>query len=181
MLGGGITSSASSLSTRADQLALVRLARHDRLGGQRRGPLVEPQLGLAPVLVGAVARVAVVREDRPDVPVELDPGALGGPAAAGARSRDQPGGRDDEATIPDPGVAGPGSSFDLVVTTTGISPIEVRRAPVGRRPPVCPRGRPILSPLYPDRRAGSSLMRGRAISVGIIPLTAAAAGGFTGS
>ena len=51
-----------------------------------------------------------------------------------------------------------GPIFDLVATTTGVSPIEGRRDPVGLRPTVRPRGRPILSPLYPDRRVGSSLM-----------------------
>ena len=42
-----MTSSASSAKIRGDQLALVRLARHDRPGLDGRLALVEPQVGLA--------------------------------------------------------------------------------------------------------------------------------------
>ena len=55
-----------------DQLALIRLAGHDRGAsafelGERAFLGVEPQPGLALVVVGTVAGEAIVREDRPDV------------------------------------------------------------------------------------------------------------------
>src|SRR4051794_29423847 len=50
------------------------------------------------------------------------------------------------------GRAGPG--FDLVATTTGISPIEARRGPIGLRPPGRHRGCPILTPTLPRSSGG---------------------------
>ena len=62
-----------------DQLALVRLAGHDRHAAALElgeGPFlgVEPQPGLALLIVGAVAGEAIVREDRPDIAREVHRG-----------------------------------------------------------------------------------------------------------
>ena len=56
----------------------------------RRRSFVESQLGLPAVLVGPVARVAILREDRSDVTVELNPGPL-------ARFRRSSRGRNDQS------------------------------------------------------------------------------------
>ena len=73
----------------ADELAALRVPRHDRelalrLGQLRRRDLgdVEPQLRLARGRVRAVALEAVLREDRPNVPVVVD--------LVGAQSRRDP-------------------------------------------------------------------------------------------
>lgn len=55
-----------------DEPALARFARHDRLTLQGDLPLVQAQLGLALVLIRPVAGIAVLRDNGPDVPVELD-------------------------------------------------------------------------------------------------------------
>ncbi len=54
------------------QLALIGLARDDGVGSDRGGSFVEPELRLAAVLIGAVAGVAILREDRSDITIELD-------------------------------------------------------------------------------------------------------------
>ena len=57
-----------------DQLALGALPRDDRRplqpAAERRRPVVEPEVGL--LLLRAVAGEAVRRQDRPDVPFEVD-------------------------------------------------------------------------------------------------------------
>ena len=79
VFGGGITSSASSREDARDQLALVRLAGHDRPGLDGVVALVEPQVGLAGGAVRAVAGEAVLGQDRPDVAVVFE---LVGPVVA---------------------------------------------------------------------------------------------------
>ena len=58
------------------EFAVVGLAGHHDAGfagfAKQAVPRVETQIGFALVLVGAVASVAAVREDGPDVPVEFD-------------------------------------------------------------------------------------------------------------
>ena len=59
-----------------DQFTFVGMPRHDGGGGavefgERRIAVVEPQAAAAVVLVGAVAGEAVVRKDRPDIPIEI--------------------------------------------------------------------------------------------------------------
>jgi hypothetical protein len=52
------------------------LARHDRAGFDRRLPDVEPEVGLPPGGVLAVAVEAVLGQDRPDLAIEVE-GTLG--------------------------------------------------------------------------------------------------------
>ncbi len=72
----GIRSSGSSEVIRRIQLALVRVARGDDLdvvvGREQTFLLVEPEVGLAMILVWPVAEEAVLGQDRPDVAVEVD-------------------------------------------------------------------------------------------------------------
>ena len=63
--------SASVEQTRFDQLALGRLARDDRPGLHGLVAEVQSELGLAGLLVGPVAGVALASEDRPHVAVEV--------------------------------------------------------------------------------------------------------------
>ena len=56
----------------SDQLALLHVRRDDRALGQGDLAEVESEVGLAVGLVGTVAKVAVLGQDRPDVAVELD-------------------------------------------------------------------------------------------------------------
>ena len=65
-----------------DQLALIRLAGHDRQAaalelGERPFLRVEPQAGFSGLVVRTVAGEAVVREDRPDIAREIDRAWLG--------------------------------------------------------------------------------------------------------
>ena len=88
---GGIRSDGVLGRDPAVELAGLEVAGHDRAAavaiGLGRRLLIEPQVGLALAGVGPVALVAVVREDRPDVAVELDRlGAAGPVAALGAGS-----------------------------------------------------------------------------------------------
>ena len=77
LFGGGICS-ARRRRSRSGRPARSRRACRARSRGRRlelaEGALlgVEPQAGLAGLVVGAVAGEAVVREDRPDVPREVD-------------------------------------------------------------------------------------------------------------
>src|SRR5439155_1741389 len=89
-----------------NELALLWLPGYDRVParlvpqlGVRRLRLVEPQPGLPRRLAQSMAAKAVVREDRSDVPVEIDRpvvgvaysgGALGGQSVRGARRQDGP-------------------------------------------------------------------------------------------
>ena len=58
------------------QLALIRLSRDDDRGpiGRSKQPLalVEPQVRLPLVLIGAMTLIARLREDRADLPVEIN-------------------------------------------------------------------------------------------------------------
>ncbi len=65
-----------------DQLALVRLAGHDRQAvalelGKRPFLRVEPQAGFTRLVVGTVAGEAVIGEDRPDIAREIDRARFG--------------------------------------------------------------------------------------------------------
>src|SRR5262249_17000301 len=77
------------------ELAGLEVARHDGAGARLvrpEGPLlgVEPQTGLAVPGVGAMALEALVRQDRPDLEVEVD--SLGGlDARYHGRMREDPG------------------------------------------------------------------------------------------
>ena len=69
----------------SDQFALFGVARHDRPAAafefrDGRVTIVEPQAPAAVMLVGAVAGKAVMRQERPDVPVEI-----GNPIGRGGR------------------------------------------------------------------------------------------------
>src|SRR5579872_3269353 len=55
-----------------DQFAPLRPAGRDRATLYRGGPLIQPQVRLALGTVRSVARKAVLREDGPNVPVELN-------------------------------------------------------------------------------------------------------------
>ena len=75
------------------EFALLGVARHDRAGtavefGDRSLTVVEPQPAAAIVLVGAVAGETVVREDRPDVAVEVGR-AIGGGGRGGGQRPDE--------------------------------------------------------------------------------------------
>ena len=65
---------------RTHQLAVAAFARHDDriLGPQRPLFGVQPQIGLAVVLIGTVTGEAVVREDGQHVAAEIHPLRLGG-------------------------------------------------------------------------------------------------------
>ena len=83
------------LAGRADppiETALGRLARDDRrpsrLGRlEHRLVAIEPELGLALVLVGSVTLETTVRQDRPDLAVEVDLRGRQAPAAASPQGR----------------------------------------------------------------------------------------------
>ncbi len=77
-----------------DQFAFVWLAGNDGFLFHRDLAHVQPELGLALVLVRAVAGKAVVGQDRPDVVVEAQPplirvGRLGGHCRSGTRENKQ--------------------------------------------------------------------------------------------
>ena len=87
------------------EFALLGMARHDRPAAavefrDCRVAVVESQAAAAVVLVGPVAGEAVVRQDRPDVPVEVGRSVGGQQGGAGDRPRHRPAGR------------GPGPSHD---------------------------------------------------------------------
>ena len=97
--GGGITSSGSVLVIARDQLALVRLARHD--GGlatrRRSAPRRAGRAAGSPLrafVVGAVAGEAVVRQDRPHVAVVVHLTRRLGREQAGGRRDGEQGGDD---------------------------------------------------------------------------------------
>ena len=73
-----------------DERALGGLARHDRAGGDRVIPQVEPEIGLTMAGVGAVARETVVGEERPDVAVKRDLLCRVRPGDRGQRGDEQP-------------------------------------------------------------------------------------------
>jgi hypothetical protein len=60
-----------------NEFTLVGFAGDDGLRAHGRCPLVEAEFGLAAILVRPVAGIAILREDRPDIPVELHPDTLG--------------------------------------------------------------------------------------------------------
>src|SRR6478672_6911427 len=60
----------------ANQFASLRFSRHDRNGAGiqfagRDFRIVQPQPGLALSIVGTMTRVAFVRKNRPDIPIEV--------------------------------------------------------------------------------------------------------------
>ena len=82
---GGIRRRQIIGSHAADEFALGRVPGHDRevaaqvaLGARFR---IQPQLALALALIGPVARVAAVGENRPDIAIEFDGVGLGRAAA----------------------------------------------------------------------------------------------------
>ena len=81
LLGGHVQLGVVALDPE-DELAFLGLAGRDRQAAalelrERPFPGIEPQAGLAGLVVGTMAGEAVVREDRPDVACEIDRAFLG--------------------------------------------------------------------------------------------------------
>ena len=86
--GGGMRVAGFGGADARKEAALRRIAGSDDVIAAAIGAEavlgVEPEVGDAPLVVGAVAGEAVVRENRPDVAVEID-GLVGGQTHAGQR------------------------------------------------------------------------------------------------
>ena len=130
-----MTCSASSLKTRATSSLSSGLPGTIASLPTADVAVVEPELGLAAVLVGPVAGVAILREDRPDVAVELDPGPLA--RVRRLRSRQEPISPASAMTAQADGAEGSCRNrltLDRAIDTAGFSPTDEPHAPLARGP-----------------------------------------------
>src|SRR5438128_546477 len=101
-----------------DHRAFLRLPRYDRATGERYLRNVEPQLGLAFVLIGAVADKAAIGQEWPNLEVVIDFPRLR--RCGGARGQYEPKNADREQYD-----HGPSAATEGLPTSQGMSPHAV--------------------------------------------------------